>query len=95
MKNNINDLRNHMFAAMELINDDTLTAEQLKVAIDKARALSDLGKVVVESAKTEILYAKMTNNKQAYPTKFLQMEEEPVLQIERPAAVYTNPPYNS
>ena len=95
MKNNINDLRNHMFAAMELINDDTLTSDQLKVAIEKAKALSDLGKVVVESAKAEILYAKMTNNKQAYPTKFLQMEDEPVIKIDRPAAVYSNPPYNS
>ena len=90
MKNKISDLRDHMFAALERLGNEDLTPEQIRTEIDRARAISDVGKVVVESAKTEVLYAKLTRQKEFEPTKFLEIEEPERPLIERPKAAYSN-----
>lgn len=89
MKNKISDLRDHMFAALERLSQEDLTEEQLKSEIERAKAVSDVGKVIVESAKTEVLYAKLTHKREYEPTKFLEIEEEQV-KIDRPKAEYSN-----
>lgn len=72
--------------------------EKLKKEIERSKAISDIGKVIVESAKTEVLYAKLTG-KEA-PKKFLQLEEgneskeEAPKKIERPKAIYSNKQVN-
>jgi hypothetical protein len=58
MKNKISDLRNHMFAALERLGNEEITEEDLKKEIERSKAISEVGKVIVESAKTEVLYAK-------------------------------------
>lgn len=90
MKNKISDLRNHMFAALERLGADDLTDDQVKAEIEKSKAISELGKVIVESAKTEVLYAKLTRNKDLEPKKFLEIEDEVKIKIERPPAEYSN-----
>lgn len=90
MKNKISDLRDHMFAQLERLGDSDLKPEEMKAEIERAKALSDIGKVIVESAKTEVLYAKLTGNKEAEPKKFLEIDEPEKPKLERPAAVYTN-----
>lgn len=55
MKNKISDLRDHMFAALERLGDADLSKEDLAKEIERARAISEVGKVIVESAKTEVL----------------------------------------
>lgn len=89
MKNKISDLRDHMFAALERLGNEELTEEELKKEIERARAVSEVGKVIVESAKTEVLYAKLAHQKERYPTKFLEMEDaaNPII---RPVAEYSN-----
>lgn len=77
MKNKISDLRDHMFAALERLSDESISPEKLKEEISKSKAISDIGKVIVESAKTEILYAKLTGKKGEQPTKFLELPDEP------------------
>lgn len=93
MKTKINDLRNHMFAALERLGNEDLTVDQLKMEIERSKAVSEVGKVIVESAKTEVLYAKLTRNKEAEPTKFLGIEEPEPKKIERPKAEYSNPQF--
>lgn len=88
MKNKISDLRDHMFAALERLGNEDLTKEDLLQEIERSKAVSEVGKVIVESAKTEVLYAKLTRRKEAEPTTFLEVEEPK--KIERPEAVYTN-----
>ena len=90
MKNKISDLRNHMFAALERLSKEDLTQEELQQEIERSKAISEVGKVIVESAKTEVLYAKMTGKKDEQPTKFLEVEVNPVKSMERPPAVYSN-----
>lgn len=56
MKNKIEDLRNHMFAAIEELQelDKETTPEQRKLVVDKAKAIASLGTVIVNSVKTEV-----------------------------------------
>ena len=55
MKNKIEDLRNHMFAAIEELQElDLSDKETRKAAIDKAKAIASLGSVIVNSVKTEV-----------------------------------------
>lgn len=95
MKNKIEDLRNHMFSALERLSDPEITEEGLKKEIERSKAISEIGKVIVESAKTEVLYAKLTGKEQ--PKKFLQVEapeEQEPKKIERPPAKYANKQVN-
>lgn len=103
MKNKISDLRDHMFAALERLGNETMTEEELKNEIARSQAISEVGKVIVDSAKTEVLYAKLTRKKEFEPTKFLEVgkkekeeddEKEDPKKLERPAAIYTNPLYS-
>lgn len=56
MANNINDLRAHLFEALKGLKDGT-------VDIEKAKAMSELAQVIVNSAKVEVDYAKATGSK--------------------------------
>jgi len=90
MKNKISDLRNHMFAQLERLSNEDLTPEELDREIKRAQAISEVGKVVVESAKSEIMFAKLTGKKEAAPFKFLEDGEEEKPLLARPSAEYSN-----
>jgi hypothetical protein len=90
MKNKISDLRDHMFAALERLGNEELSKEDLQNEIARSRAISDVGKVIVESAKTEVLYAKLTGKRSEKPTVFLEQDEDGLKKIARPPAVYSN-----
>lgn len=53
MKNKIDDLRNHLFAALEGLSDTEKPME-----IDRARAIADVSSVIIDSAKVEIEYLR-------------------------------------
>jgi len=59
MRNKIEDLRNHMFAALEKLSDAE-GAEEIKNELDRSKAIAELGKVIVESAKAEVDFVKAT-----------------------------------
>jgi hypothetical protein len=90
MKNKISDLRDHMFAALERLNQEDLSEDDLKKEIERAKAVSEVGKVIVESAKTEVLYLKLQQrtglNK---PQEFVEDNAAKVF-LERPKAEYSN-----
>jgi hypothetical protein len=92
MKNKISDLRNHMFAQLERLSNEDLSPEDMQKEIERAKAISEVGKVIVESAKTQVLFAKLTKRKNEEPVEFLEEPEadKPVLKIERPPAEYSN-----
>lgn len=60
-RNKIGDLRNHLFAALERLNDESLTGEQLNDELKKSEAIANIGKVLVESAKVEVKYIQVVN----------------------------------
>ena len=51
MKNKIEDLRNHLFATLEALQDDAKP-----MPIERAKAIADVGRVIVESAKVEVAF---------------------------------------
>lgn len=80
-----------MFAQLERLGDETLKKEELEKEIRRAKAISDIGKVIVESAKTELLHAKLTKKNERQAEKFLGLEEETLKPaIVRPPAEYSN-----
>jgi hypothetical protein len=78
MKNKIEDLRNHMFAALEKLSDAE-TTEELKNELDRSKAIAELGKVIVESAKAEVDFVKATKG-EVITTEFFN-EGEGVKQL--------------
>ena len=59
-RNKISDLRDHLFSSLERIDDDSLTPEQIKAEVDKAKAVAQIGSVIINSAKVEIDFIKAT-----------------------------------
>lgn len=68
MKNKIDDLRNHLFAALEGLADQDKPME-----IERAKAIADVARVVVESAKAEVQYLVATG--QMRGTGFITLPE--------------------
>lgn len=58
MKNKIEDLRNHLFAALERLNDEEITPEQLELEIKRAESIQGVASVIVHSAKVEVDYMR-------------------------------------
>ena len=59
-RNKINDLRDHLFSALERLDNDELTMEELNKEIEKAQACAQIGSVIIQSAKIEVDYIKAT-----------------------------------
>lgn len=59
-KNKLSDLRDHLFSALERIDDDQLTSDQLESEIKKANAVANLSSMIIQSAKIEVDFIKVT-----------------------------------
>ena len=55
MKNKIEDLRNHLFATLEALQDDETPME-----IERAKTIAAVAQVIVNSAKIEVDFIKAT-----------------------------------
>lgn len=53
MKNKIDDLRNHLFAQLERLGDESIKGDALKEEIQRAKAVSDVSAQLVDSARAE------------------------------------------
>lgn len=58
MKNKIEDLRNHLFAALEGLADTEKPME-----LDRARAIADVARVIIDSAKAETQFLEVTGRR--------------------------------
>jgi hypothetical protein len=68
MKNKITDLRNHLFATIEALNDPDNPMD-----IDRAKAVSDVAQVIINSAKLEVDFIKATGRSEG--TGFIPEEK--------------------
>jgi len=55
VRNKIDDLRNHLFETLEALKDD-----EKPMDLDRARTVAEVAKVIVESAKVEVNFLKVT-----------------------------------
>ncbi|OCH60889.1 hypothetical protein A6D98_09825 [Aliivibrio fischeri] len=51
MKNQLIDLNNHLFAAIERLSDEDISGDDLKKEISRSKALSALSKDVIANAR--------------------------------------------
>jgi hypothetical protein len=68
-KDKIQDLRHHLFETIEMLKDGD-------IEIDKARAISEVAQVIINSAKVEVQFLKeMGSNRH---TGFIQLENKEI-----------------
>ena len=53
-KNTLEDLQNHLFAALERLSDDDLDDDGIEREIARSQAVADLGKVAIQNANKAI-----------------------------------------
>lgn len=82
-KNKLDDLRNHLFETLEALKD-----EDKPMDLDRARAVADVARVIVESAKVEVNFLKVTGA--ARSTSFLPAGDEVVAPVGRRLSATTN-----
>lgn len=58
-KNKIEDLRNHLFATLEALQDN-----KDPMPIDRAKSIADVAQVIVNSAKIEVDFIRATGGTQ-------------------------------
>lgn len=65
MKNKIEDLRNHLFAQLEILGDETTMKNPIALEreLKKSKAIADVARVIIESAKVEVQFIEATNSK--------------------------------
>jgi hypothetical protein len=68
-KNKLGDLRNHLFETLEALKD-----EDKPMDLGRAKAIADVARVVVDSAKVEVEFLKVTD--QLGGTDFFPAAEE-------------------
>jgi len=74
MKNKINDLRNHLFAVLEELTDSESTYD-----IAKAKVVADIAQVVVNSAKIENDYIRITGA--SHGTGFIEEQRSEIKKL--------------
>ncbi len=71
MKNKIEDLRNHLFATLEALQDEDNPME-----IDRAKAIAKVAGVVIESAKAEVKFLEVMDA-QTEGSGFIPLDPRP------------------
>lgn len=49
MKNSLEDLNNHLFAAIERLNDEEITGDALRDEIGRAKAITDVAEKIIDN----------------------------------------------
>lgn len=75
MKNKIEDLRNHLFAQLERLGDDDAMKNPLARTreIERAKAIAEVSNVIVNSAKAETDFLRVTGK--APDTGFIPLDK--------------------
>lgn len=60
MRNKSTDLNNHLFEMLERLNDDEVIGDKLEEEIQRAKAITDVSKSIIENAKLALDAAKLT-----------------------------------
>lgn len=75
-KNKIEDLRNHLFETLEALRN-----EEKPMDLARANEIANVAKVIVESAKVEVAFLKVTGERKS--TDFLPTEEDEGTSVRR------------
>lgn len=73
MKNKLLDLNNHLFAQLERLSDESLTAEQLDAEVKRTGALVAVGDQIVRNADLALKAARLIAEEGAWVKPMLPM----------------------
>jgi ribosomal protein L17 len=59
MKNRLMDLNDHLFAQLERLSDEELTAEQIETEVKRTAAMVDVADKIVDNARLGLQAAKL------------------------------------
>jgi hypothetical protein len=66
----MDDLRNHLFELIEMVKDD-------EIDLDKAKTITDAAKVLVDSAKAEVMFLRTMKADEGQASRFLNNKSLP------------------
>lgn len=78
--NKLTDLNNHLFAQLERLGEEDLTKEELRLEVNRAKAITEVSKNIIDNARLAFDCVKFTSqnpkeNKQLPEQfKFLQQK---------------------
>ncbi|PZO81631.1 MAG: hypothetical protein DI629_03580 [Mesorhizobium amorphae] len=71
MKNRLSDLNNHLFAQMERLSEEGLSAEQINQEATRSAAMVDLADQIIRNAALQIQAAKIASDHGENPVPYL------------------------
>lgn len=69
MKNKVTDLNNHLFAQLERLGEEDLTADQLQIEINRSNAITKIASTIVDSNRVTVEAMKIMEKAGADITK--------------------------
>ncbi len=75
MKNKIEDLRNHLFAQLERLNNPQLKGELLDTEIQKAASIVQVASSIIDSARVENEFLRIVGDPVGMESKFFLYPE--------------------
>jgi hypothetical protein len=58
MKNKLSDLNNHLFEALERLNDENLTGEELQTERERAKTMATIAQTIINNGELALKAAK-------------------------------------
>jgi hypothetical protein len=71
MKNKLSDLNDHLFAQLERLSDEDLTAEQIDVEAKRGKAIVQVADQIIKNANLKLQAAKLVSDHGLDPTPHL------------------------
>lgn len=59
MKNRLVNLNDHLFSALERLNEEGLDEEKIRIEIDRSKSVSDVAGKIIDLAKTSLEAEKL------------------------------------
>ena len=75
MKNTLDDLNDHLFAALERLNDEDLQGDKLIAELKRCEGIVKIGSVIVDNADLKLRAFEMAGNNQALIPKLMRDPE--------------------
>ena len=74
MKNKLMDLNNHLFEALERLNDEDMTPEELEIELKRSKAITGVANAIISNASVA-LEAQKHMDEYGYDTRNKHMPE--------------------
>lgn len=79
MKNKLTDLNDHLFAQLERLADEELTAEQIELETKRGAAMVDVADTIIRNAALQLQAAKIAFDGGADPVPYLPAPALPAM----------------